>query len=179
LSEDSEGPHGLDIAYVADFYGDALFAESADAKLAADKCRAVANSATWGEFGQAWPDSDFEWLEGRFEGNPPDDAEFSRNDVPPVGEGFPEDPRLPDVVVDWFPEDLIERYGGKVGFTDGGYHLTLPGKHAHEIAAELRARGNVVEESVDDIPEWISYYYGEIDPRAGRARAAQPVSPLG
>jgi len=77
----------------------------------------------------------------------------------------------------WVP--LIEKYGGKVGFTDGGYHLGLPGKHAHDIAAELCARGNIVEESVDDIPEWISYYYGEIDPRVGRARAAQPASPLG
>ena len=131
MPEDTDGPHGLDIVYVADFYGDALFAESADAKLAADKCRAVANSAPWGEFRQAWPDSDFEWLEGRLESNPPDDAEFSRSDVPPVGEGFPEDPWLPDVVVDWFPEDLIEKYGGKVGFTDGGYHLTLPGQTAH------------------------------------------------
>jgi hypothetical protein len=152
LPEDSDSPRGLDIVYVVDDgWGSALFAERDAAKVAAEKCRAMTNSTTWGEFRQAWPDDDFEWCADRFEDDPPDDAKFSRKDLPGLGEGFPEDPWLPDVVVDWFPEDLIEKYGGKERFTDGGSDLFLPAKHAHEIATDLHARGNVVEESVDDL----------------------------
>ena len=41
--------------------------------------------------------------------------------------------------------------------TPNGLELYLPAEGAEKIALELRARGHLVEESIDDLPEWISY----------------------
>ena len=156
--DEPESLTGLDIVYAIDHNGycGALFAERETAKCAADKCRAVTNSATWGEFRRAWPGDDFD---RSHEDDPPDDAPFLRADQPALGEGFPEYPWLPDAVVSWFPEDLIEKYGGKVRFTPEGSDLYLPADRAEEIAGDLRARGSAVEVSVDDLPAWIAYWH--------------------
>jgi len=66
-----------------------------------------------------------------------------------------------DAAVDWFPKDVIDKYGGEIQLTPNGYHLYLPGENADRIAAELRARGHSVEESNDDLPAFISYTYGD------------------
>lgn len=149
-------PTGLDIVYVEDDRrGGALFAERLTARTAADKCRAVTDSKTWGEFRTIWPDDYFDEINGY----PPDDTPFDRSDLPPLGEGFPEYPWLPDDVVSWFPDDLITKYGCRVRFTSEGSDLYVPQDAARDIAEELRARGNRVEESVDDLPIWTNYWY--------------------
>lgn len=149
-------PTGLDIVYAKnDGRGGALFAVRRIAKVAADKCRAVTESKTWGQFRAKWPDDHFD----EDYGYPPDDAPFGRSQLPPLGEGFPEDPWLPDYVVSWFPDDLQEKYGCEVRFTSEGSDLYVPPEHADAIAEELRARGNRVEESDGDLQTWTAYWY--------------------
>ena len=54
--------------------------------------------------------------------------------------------------LEWFPEDLIVKYGGEVGETvHNGPALDLPGDKAEEIAADLRAMGHRVERTDLDI----------------------------
>lgn len=151
-------PSGLDIVYAIDSPGfcGVLFAERATAKFAADKCRAVTGSSTWGEFRRAWPD---DYFNKNREDDPPEEAPFLRADLPDLGEGFDEEPWPPDAVVSWFPIDLIEKYAGKVRYTPEGSDLFLPAEKADEIAADLRAGGNDVEKSVDDLPAWIAYWH--------------------
>ena len=149
-------PTGLDIVFIADDgRGGALFAERRIAKIAADMCRAVTDSNTWGQFRQIWPGDDFD----ESNGYPPDGTPFDRSDLPALGEGFPEEPWPPDEAVSWFPEDLIDKYGCRVRFTSEGSDLYVPQAAARDIAEELRARGNLVEESADDLPTWTSYWF--------------------
>jgi hypothetical protein len=60
--------------------------------------------------------------------------------------------------VEWFPEDLIDKYGGEVDWANPNYdNLFLPGDAADEIADELRVRGHRVEKTLTgDLPYWLS-----------------------
>lgn len=68
-------------------------------------------------------------------------------------------PWLPEEEVEWFPEDLIDKYGGDVDWANPNYdNLSLPGDAADDIADELRTRGHRVEKTLTgDLPDWLSY----------------------
>ena len=148
----------LDIVYAVsqDFDG-ALFAERSTAGWAAETWRALTKSQTWGEFRAAIQDDSY----SEDEEYPPDDARFSPHQLRGFDDGYYPGPWPPDAAAEWFPEDLIEKYGGECQLTPEGFHLYLPADSAEKIARELRARGHTVEESTDDLPEWISYTYGD------------------
>jgi hypothetical protein len=160
---ESESSEPLDIVYtVNDHFGPALFAERQTANRAAQIWRAVMRSTTWGEFKKTMPvDLWKDVVDSLDEAVPSDDAPFSSDDVPGWGDdGYYPGPWPPEAVLDWFPEDLIDKYGGDVQANPNGANLYLPAENAEKVAAELRARGHRVEESIDDLPEWISYVYG-------------------
>jgi hypothetical protein len=160
---DADASDGLDIVYtVSDQSNYALFAERDTAKRAAQIWRAVMRSTTWGEFKKTMPVDLWEdVVEPLGEDVPSDNAPFSSDDVPGWGnDGYYPGPWLPEAAVDWFPEDLIDKYGVAVLATPNGLELWVPTEAADQVAAELRARGHTVEKSIDDLPEWISYVYG-------------------
>jgi hypothetical protein len=159
---DSESSVDLDIVYTdsAPFLG-ALFSERETAKRAAQIWRAVTQSTTWGEFRKTMPaDIWKEVVDLLDEDAPSDDTPISPDDVPGWGgDGYYLGPWPPEAVIDWFPEDLIDKYGGSITPNPNGANLELPVESADQIAADLRARGHTVEKSIDDLPEWISYAY--------------------
>jgi len=105
-----------------------VFAERRSAERVAQIRAALENSATWGEFRRALP-------EGEWEDIFQDYFEW-----------------LQQVQLDWFPPELIAKFGGDVGSTVlSGPVLDLPADRAEEIAAELRAMGHTVEETDLDI----------------------------
>lgn len=133
-----------------------VFAERERAERAVQIRAAIEESTTWGEFRRALPpgewDSYFlEHFEDCEEEVPDDDQAFDSDDVPGYAEGdYPE--WLQQVQLDWFPPELIAKYGGDVGSTVlSGPVLDLPAERAGEIAAELRAMGHTVEETDLDI----------------------------
>jgi hypothetical protein len=110
------------------------------------KFRATLPEGGWGEYLQRWGAQDDE-------GNPVDD--FPTGDERFDGDrgetGYPE--WLASTMLSWFPDDLIEKYGGSAlapGF-DGEWSLYLPFEAAEEIATDLRARGCTVEPSPVDL----------------------------
>ena len=62
----------------------------------------------------------------------------------------------------WFPQDLIDKYGGEVDWANANYdNLSLPDDAADDIADELRARGHRVDETLsEDLNYWLSSAYG-------------------
>jgi hypothetical protein len=133
-----------------------VFAERRRAERVAQIRAALENSATWGEFRRALPEGEWDDIfqdhyDDAEEESPDDDKPFHSDDVPGYAEGdYPE--WLQQVQLDWFPPELIAKYGGDVGSTVlSGPVLDLPAERAEEIAAELRAMGHTVEETDLDI----------------------------
>ncbi len=133
-----------------------VFAERSRAERVAQIRAALENSATWGEFRRALPEGEWEdifqdYYDDAEEKSPDDDKPFDSDDVPGYAEGdYPE--WLQQVQLDWFPPELIAKFGGDVGSTVlSGPVLDLPADRAEEIAAELRAMGHTVEETDLDI----------------------------
>jgi hypothetical protein len=152
----------LDIVYTLNDYFGCLFAERETANMAAWIWCAVMESKTWGEARKAMPEDIWrDVIEPYGEDLPSDDTPFSPDDLPGWGnDGYYPGPWPPEDVLDWFPEDLIDKYGGEVEPNPNGVQLFLPGEAADQIAEELRARGHRVEKSIDgDLPDWISYVY--------------------
>jgi hypothetical protein len=64
--------------------------------------------------------------------------------------GYPE--WLANTEIQWFPEDLIKKYGGSVEHSMASDDsLYLPAEKAEEIAHDLRALGHTVEPSPVDL----------------------------
>jgi hypothetical protein len=151
----------LDIVYLASEEADALlFAERHQAKRLAQSWRSLTQSATWGDFKESVPEPEWEFVASIFEDYdeplPPDDTAFDPEQVPGYSDG--DFPLLwpPNDAVEWFPRDLIDKYGGAIEVTSNGYHLDLPLESAENIAADLRERGHIVEESTDDLPAFVA-----------------------
>ena len=115
-------------------------------------------SSTWSAFRTSLPRGGWEEFLERFggeyddDGNPVDDfptgSESFDNDYQQTG--YPE--WLANTELDWFPEDLIEKYGGSIEHSMASDDsLYLPAAAAEEIAADLRARGHNVEPSPVDL----------------------------
>ncbi|MCV7176140.1 hypothetical protein [Mycolicibacterium sphagni] len=154
----------LDLVYTPSAHFGVVFAERDVARRTAQVWHAVQDSTTWGAFRTAMPPADWEEaISRRGDDIPPDDNPFTPDDVKWGTDGCYLGPWLPDEEVDWFPEDLIDRYRGTVdGDNLSNYQLFLPGDAADEIAEELRARGHRVEKTAaGDLNYWLSSTYDD------------------
>ena len=130
-----------------------VFAERRRAERVAQIRAALENSATWGEFRRALPECEWEdrfqsYYDDAEEQPPADDKPFVIADAAPeyFDGDYPE--WLRQVQLEWFPQELIAKYGGEVGETvHNGPALDLPGDKADQIAEDLRALGHTVERS--------------------------------
>jgi hypothetical protein len=142
----------MDIVYRVggDGFDSVLFATRASAEYVAQIRKALYQSRTWGEFRANLPEGEWENLEWKLE-DPPDDEPFKADDIPGHADGdYPE--WLRQSQLDWFPDDLTEKYDGEVTLTTlNGWVLDLPGNRAEEIADDLRALGHRVERTDLDI----------------------------
>ena len=168
----SEESRGLDLVYTLSTHFGVVFAERDVARRTAQVWHAVQDSKTWGEFRTAMPPADWEevinpdWEEvisQRGGDIPPDGTPFTPDDVAWGDDGWYLGPWLPEEEVRWFPEDLIDKYGGEVDRDNPNYdQLFLPGDAADEIAEELRARGHRVEKTfTGDLNYWLSSTYDD------------------
>jgi hypothetical protein len=144
----------MDIVYRVggDGFDSVLFADRASAEYVAQIRNALYQSKTWGDFRRSLPGGEWEEnLADRFDEIPPDDEHFVADAVPGHADGdYPE--WLRQSQLDWFPEDLIEKYGGEVSTTVlNGPVLDLPADKADQIADDLRAVGHTVEHTDLDI----------------------------
>jgi hypothetical protein len=97
-----------------------VFAERSRAERVAQIRAALENSATWGEFRRALPEGEWEdrfqdYYDDAAEQPPADDVAFVIADAAPeyFDGDYPE--WLRQVQLEWFPQELIVKYGGEVG----------------------------------------------------------------
>lgn len=135
-----------------DGFESVLFADRSDAEYVAQIRRALYQSKTWGEFRKNLPEGEWErTFADRLDEAPDGEEPFTADDAPGHADGdYPK--WLRQSQLDWFPEDLIDKYDGEVGLSVlNGPMLDLPAGDAEEIAEELRQRGHVVERTELDI----------------------------
>lgn len=135
-----------------DGFDSVLFAERGRAEYVAQIRQALAQSRTWGEFQSSLPEGEWEkTFVDSLGGTPESDEIFTADQAPGHADGdFPE--WLRQSQLEWFPNDLIEKFGGEVSMSVlNGPMLDLPAGSAEEIADELRRRGHVVERTELDI----------------------------
>lgn len=138
----------MDIVYRID--GETVvFADHGRAEYVAHIWKALEESKTWGELRRNLPEGEWEYrfvdyFDGREEEVPADDELFQAADAPGHEDGdYP--PWLAQEQLDWFPAELIEKYGGDVGpSVHNGEFLELPADKAEQIAEDLRAMGHTV-----------------------------------
>jgi hypothetical protein len=138
----------VDIVYRID--GETVvFADHGRAEYVAHIWEALEESKTWGELRRNLPEGEWEcrfvdYFDGREEEVPADDELFQATDAPGHEDGdYP--PWLAQEQLDWFPAELIEKYGGDVGpSVHNGEFLELPADKAEQIAEDLRAMGHTV-----------------------------------
>lgn len=130
--------------------GNVVFAERGRAQYVADIWKALQESNTWGELRRNLPDGEWEdhfqpHFDDYEEEVPADDELFDAEDAPGRADGdYP--PWLAQEQLEWFPPELIEKYGGDVGTSVlNGEVLDLPADKAEQIADDLRAMGHTVE----------------------------------
>jgi hypothetical protein len=144
----------MDIVYRLVIGGDGescvLFAPRSAAVYVAQIRRALYNSKTWREFRANLPEGEWPRLKSQLD-DPADDEPFDPDDIPGHADGdYPE--WLRQSQLEWFPDELINKYDGEVGLTTlSGWVLDLPACHAEDIADDLRAMGHTVEETDLDI----------------------------
>ena len=150
----------MDIVYKVKDGEEVIFAERDKALYVAQLYEAL-RSSTWAEFRSSLPEGGWEEFLEKFgayindseSGEPVDD--YPRGSEPfnymrYFQTGYPE--WLANTELDWFPDDLIEKYGGWVGHNMASDDsLFLPAEAAEELVEELRARGHTVEPSPVDL----------------------------
>lgn len=145
----------MDIVYRVggDGYDGVLFAKRESAERVAQIRGALFSSTTWSDLRRSLPEGEWEdHFETFFhEWEQSDDGLFDPDCAPGVEDGdYPE--WLLRSMLDWFPAELIQKYGGSLRRTTlNGDALELPADKAEEIAAELRAMGHSVEQTDLDI----------------------------
>lgn len=145
----------MDIVYRVggDGYDSVLFAKRDSAEYVAQIRNALFTSRTWGEFRSKLPQGEWEdQFQDVFEGDATtDDDSFEPDSTPGFADGdYPEWLRASQL--DWFPEELIEKYGGTLCRTMlNGDALDLPADKAQQIADDLRAMGHRVQRTDLDI----------------------------
>ena len=144
MHEESEP---MDLVYQVD--GDHLvFAERASAERVARIWTALEQSTTWGELRCNLPEGEWDdhfqlYFEDRDEESPADDEPFESSFAPGHLDGdYPE--WLRQVQLDWFPQELIDKYGRVRPSVLNGEFLDLPPDKAEQIAEDLRTMGHTV-----------------------------------
>lgn len=139
----------MDIVYRVD-NSSVVFALRYRAEYVAHIWKALNESKTWGELRRNLPTDEWEdHFQAHFddyeEEVPGDDEPFECDDAPGRMDGdYPA--WLEQEQLDWFPRELIEKYGGDVSNSVlNGEYLELPAHKAQEIAEDLRAMGHTVE----------------------------------
>lgn len=141
----------MDIVYRigAEGPGTVVFAERWRAEYVDQIWKALLNSSTWGELRRNLPTGEWEYhfqdyFEDHEEDVPADDEPFDAECAPGRADGdYP--PWLAQEQLDWFPKDLITKYGGDVySSVLNGEALELSADKAEQIAADLRAMGHSV-----------------------------------
>ena len=125
-----------------------VFAPRERAEYIAAIYEALHAANTWGEFKTKLPAGEWErWIEQTYDEPPDDDQLFEADDVPGYSDrDYP--PWLAQEQLSWFPDELIAKYDGEIGFTTlNGPNLNLPADAAEEIAEDLRQMGHTVEET--------------------------------
>ena len=120
------------------------FARRSDAEEVALIWTALKTAKTWGEFRAKLPDGEWEAnLEDFFDESPPDEEPFDAGEVPGHLDGdYPQ--WLRQTMLEWFPPELIDKYGDIQTSVLNGEFLDLPADKAEEIVADLRAMGHTV-----------------------------------
>ena len=152
---------GLDIVYTPNSHFRVLFAERHTAEYYGQIARALTDSTTWGEFRDALPPGVWdEALSQRGDDDPDEDEPFPQDEFRFgyhdgwfIG-GWPTEDEL-----SWFPEDLIDKYGGSAERSGPDYdQLFFPEGVADAITGELRSRGHTVEKTeTGDLADWIDF----------------------
>lgn len=124
-----------------------VFAERAQAERVEQIWTALRESTTWGEFRRNLPEGEWEdhFLDffDNDEDIPADDEPFDAMCVPGHADGdYPE--WLCQAQLDWFPKELIEKYGDVCTSVFNGEFLELPLDKAQQIVCDLRALGHKV-----------------------------------
>jgi hypothetical protein len=141
----------MDIVYRVEAEGPdtVVFAERWRAEYIAHIWKALEESSTWGELRRNLPPGEWEYhfqdyFEDREEDVPADDEPFDADCAPGRTDGdYP--PWLAQEQVEWFPKELITKYGGDVySSVLNGEALELPADKAEQIAEDLRAMGHTV-----------------------------------
>ena len=154
--EPQSSVEALDIVYTfTDLFGEALFARREVAKRAAQICRAVKLSTTWGEFRKAMPTEELKEVEENRDDIAPDDAPFSTDQIEWGDDGWYPGPWPPEDVFNWLDEELWQKFGCEFRPNPDGEALYMPPGSAQKIIRALRAHGHHVAKSVDDLPDWI------------------------
>ena len=126
-----------------------VFAEKERATAVAQIWSALNTAKTWGEFKAKMPVDEFRDMAENQDWGPEEfdeEAPFEKDDVPGFSDGdYPE--WLQATMLDWFPEELIEKYGPTVNSVLNGPFLQLPTEKTEEIAADLRLLGYTVTKS--------------------------------
>jgi hypothetical protein len=154
-----QSPTALDIVYTPNPYFGVLFAERATAAYYGQIARAVRDSTTWGQFRSALPPRALDDILNSYGEDVHADDETFPGDRFAYGDdgwylgGWPAEDELA-----WFPEDLIDKYGGSAEYSGPNYdHLFFPEGVDDQIAEELRARGHQVEKTLTgDLPDWLN-----------------------
>lgn len=157
---------GTEIVYTASAAYGVLFAECDTAAFYGRIARAVRDSTTWGEFRQSAPKSFYEEAINECDDVPDDREPFPGGRFHYDGAngwypgGWPTEDELR-----WFPDDLIDKYGGVIEKYNGtadhtGLHydqLYFPGDvDPDAIAADLRDRGYEVQRiDSGDLADWL------------------------
>lgn len=147
----------MDLVYKVSEEGELVFAERESALYAAQLYDALLNSATWSEFRSKLPAGGWEEFVEKWGSRDDDDNsidDFPKGDEPFddhfIETGYPE--WLANTAIQWFPRDLVEKYGGYVEHSIASdSSLYLPDDKAEDIAADLRLRGHSVEPSPVDL----------------------------
>lgn len=142
----------MKILYAVSETDAAVFAERSMAESVGRTRQAISESATWGELRKALDDEAAAELSVMLSDSDivrTDDETLDADDIPGYADGdYPT--WLQQVMLDWFPSDLIDRYGARSNSVLNGEFIDIPGDCAEEVAEELRQRGHTVERT--DLP---------------------------
>lgn len=139
MSSDREGETNLTWGVIAD-EGRAVFAPTQLVAELTQLRAAIDSASTWGEFRARVPARYVQEVHELLEEAPADGADFDPDEISGYGDGdWPE--WLHQVMLDWMPKDLIERFGTVEQSVHNGPFLEVEPAAADDLAHALEERG--------------------------------------
>ncbi len=136
-----------ELLYTIDGSRGVLFALKSEVELDQQTWDAITGANTWGELRSLLPDEVRTDLEERLEDNDlefDDDEEFDREMLPGYGDGDYPVP-LQQSTLDWFPRELVTKYGVIVESRLSGESVAFPVDVVDRLVGELEHMGYRVE----------------------------------